>query len=310
VEIIFVLLLALIIDVTWGELPRSFHPVVGMGKFTSVQLRFAPRQSHLAQLVYGAAILLLTVGLFSAAAYFLLSYLKQINLIVYILVAALLLKSTFSVKELERAATRVKEHLLEGNLQQARTEMRSLVSRDPSDLGKSSLVAATVESVAENTCDSFVAPLFYFLFLGVPGAIAYRVCNTLDAMIGYHGEYEYLGKLAARVDDVLNFIPARLAALMMVTATYLSRKDMGMAWRIMLRDHDKTESPNAGWTIGAAAGALHVQLEKVEHYRLGDARASLSPQTISGGVEIMKISVLLWASICLIVEVMSFVFAA
>jgi adenosylcobinamide-phosphate synthase len=186
--------------------------------------------------------------------------------------------------------------------------MRSLVSRDTSELEKTSLVAATVESVAENTCDSFVAPLFYFLFLGLPGAIAYRVCNTLDAMIGYHGEYEYLGKFAARVDDVLNFIPARLTALIMVVATCLSRKDMGRAWSIMLRDHNKTESPNAGWTMAVAAGALNMQLEKAGHYRLGDAGASLSPRTISSGVEIMKMSVLLWASICLIVEVMGFVF--
>jgi adenosylcobinamide-phosphate synthase len=308
VEIIFVLLLTLIIDVVWGELHPSLHPVVGMGKFISLQLRFAPRQNHLAQLIYGTVISLLTVGLFSAATYFLLSYLKEINLIVYILVAALLLKSTFSVKELERAAIRVKEHLLEGDLHQARTGMRSLVSRDTSELEKTSLVAATVESVAENTCDSFVAPLFYFLFLGLPGAIAYRVCNTLDAMIGYHGEYEYLGKFAARVDDVLNFIPARLTALIMVVATCLSRKDMGRAWSIMLRDHNKTESPNAGWTMAVAAGALNMQLEKAGHYRLGDAGASLSPRTISSGVEIMKMSVLLWASICLIVEVMGFVF--
>ena len=130
-----------------------------------------------------------------------------------------------------------------------------------------------MESVAESTCDSLVAPLFYFLLLGVPGAIGYRVVNTLDSMIGYHGKYEYLGKFAARLDDVLNFIPARLTALLLVLAAFVMKRNGRKAWQTALREHAKTESPNAGWPMAAMAGALDVRLEKVGHYQLGKENA-------------------------------------
>jgi len=164
--------------------------------------------------------------------------------------------------------------------------------------------------VAENTCDSFVAPFFYFLLLGVPGAIAYRVVNTLDAMVGYHGEYEYLGKFASRLDDVLNFIPARLTALLLVLATFLSGRGAPASWRVMLHDHAKTESPNAGWAMAAMAGGLGVQLEKVGHYRLGEANAPLIPETIDAALNLMLLSMVSWLLICFLVGVIHFVFTS
>jgi len=309
-ENIIVLLLALAIDLTMGEFPRPLHPVVWMGKVTSLGLRIAPRRGQWAQLIYGAGIVILTIALFALLAYFLLSYLRGVNTIAYVLVAALLLKSTFSLKELHRVAFRVKGFLEGGNLSQARVEMMALVSRDTSQLDEPHLVSATVESVAENTSDSFIAPLFYFLLFGVPGAIAYRVVNTLDAMIGYHGEYEYLGKFAARLDDGLNFIPARLSGLLMVAAAYLCRRDGENSWRVMLGDHGNTESLNAGWPMSAAAGALRTRLEKVGHYSLGNANNPLSPRLIFSGIRLMEISALLWIGFCLILGVMNLVFIA
>ncbi len=160
------------------------------------------------------------------------------------------------------------------------------------------MVSATVESVAENIVDSFVAPLFYFLLLGIPGAVAYRVVNTLDAMIGYHGKYEYLGKFASRLDDVLNFIPARVTVFLLVFASFLSGRDARAAWQVALNEHSRTESPNAGWTMAAAAGALNVQLVKVGHYRLGAAATPLVPQTIDAALRLVLISMLSWAGIC------------
>ena len=302
-ENIIILVLALAIDLAFGEPPAPLHPVVWMGKLISFGERFAPRRGRLAQSLYGSMMVLLGTGLFTLPVYFLLLHLEEFSLAAYIVVGALLLKSTFSVSELRRAASRIKGLLIGNNLEAARTQMRSLVSRDTDGLSEPSIVAATVESVAENTSDSFIAPLFYFLLFGVPGAIAYRVTNTFDSMVGYHGKYEYLGKFAAKLDDILNFIPARLTALMIVIASYLSRKDASAAWRVMLRDHAKTESPNAGWTMGAAAGALNVQLEKAGHYRLGDARRSLSPQTIDSMIQVMRMTMLLWISIYFAIEV-------
>lgn len=307
-ENIIILLLALAIDLTMGEFPRSLHPVVWMGKVISLGLRIVPHQGRWAQLIYGAGIVIWTIALFALPAYFLLSYLMGLNIVAYVLVAAFLLKSTFSLKELHRVAFRVERFLERGNLSKARIEMKGLVSRDTSKLDEPHLVSATVESVAENTSDSFIAPLFYFFLFGVPGAIAYRVVNTLDAMAGYHGEYEYLGKFAARLDDGLNFIPARLSGLLMVAAAYLCRRDGKNAWRVMLRDHGKTESLNAGWPMSAVAGALKTRLEKVGHYSLGNANNPLSPQLIFSGIRLMEISALLWIGFCLIAGVMDLVF--
>ena len=309
-DILLILSVALAIDLALGEPPRVIHPVVWMGKVASFFERGNTSQHRLAQFVYGVGIALLTISLFAATAYFMLFYLKDISFVAYVIVGGVLLKSTFSLGELRQTALRVKRLLLKENLDEAHFELRSLVSRDARGLSRPLVISATVESLAESTCDSFVAPLFYFLFLGVPGAIAYRVVNTLDAMVGYHGEYEYLGKFASRLDDVLNFIPARLTALLLVLAAFLSKRNARASWQVMLSDHSKTESPNAGWPMAAAAGALNVQLEKEGHYKLGKAGAPLMLETIDNALKLMLKAMLAWVLICFITGGIRFVFTS
>jgi adenosylcobinamide-phosphate synthase len=281
-----------------------------MGKVVSLLERLAPAQGIRAQLVYGGGMVLLTMFIFTSPVYFLLLYVDELSPVAYIVVGVLLLKATFSFRELRRIALEIKAFLNQNNLKEARDRMPALVSRETQTLGEPALVSATIESVAENLSDSFVAPVFYFLIFGVPGAVAYRVVNTLDAMIGYHGKYEYLGKVAARFDDVLNFVPARISGLLLVIAARLCRKDSRNAWQIMLRDHSKTESPNAGWPMSAMAGALRTRLEKVGCYSLGEVNTPLSPQLIASGVKLVDISAILWVSLYLIVGVTFFVFVA
>lgn len=305
-ESIFILLIALIIDIAVKELPNRYHPVAWLGTAISRGLSWAPKTGK-AQLVYGTGIVLVMLGLVTGSVYIPLFYLKQINMVAYILIAAFLFKLTFSFRGLATAAGGVKEFLARGKLSEARLRLQSLVSRDTTNLDEDHLVSATVESVAENSCDSFVAPLFYFLVLGVPGAVAYRVVNTFDTMIGYRGQWEYLGKFAARLDDVVNFLPARFTALMIVIAAWLCQKDMSGAWRVMLRDHNKTQSPNAGWTMSAAAGSLGVQLEKIGHYKLGDNHYPLSPEIIGASLQVMVVAALVWSLACISVEVVRFV---
>lgn len=309
-EILLILFLAIIIDLALGEPPRVIHPVVWMGKIASFLEKGGISQSHVARFLYGVGMVLVTLGIFVTSTYFVLLYLKSLSFAAYVIVGAVFLKSTFSLRELRRAALGVKRLLLENKLDEARFELRSLVSRDTRGLPKPLLVSATVESVAENTSDSFIAPLFYFLLLGVPGAIAYRVVNTLDAMVGYRGKYEYLGKFASRLDDMLNFVPARLTALLMVLATFLSRRDGRTSWRVALSEHAKTESPNAGWPMAAVAGALNVQLEKAGHYKLGKVSTPLVPETIDASLELMQIAMLAWTLICFMVGVIYFVLTA
>jgi len=317
-RLLFVLLLALVLDLLLGEPPRAIHPVVWMGKVISFLKKFVPSSSksssstgggRMRQLIYGGVMVLFTVCIFAAPVYFILLYISQVSSIAYIIGGAVVLKSAFAFKQLRHAVLEIKGLLAKDNLKDARDRMPDLVSRETRGLGKSALASAAVESVAENISDSFVAPLFYFLLLGVPGAVAYRVINTCDAMIGYHGEYEYLGKFAAKLDDALNFIPARISGLLLVIAAYLSKENGRNAWRVMLLEHGKTESPNAGWPMGAMAGALRVRLEKAGSYSLGDVTNPLTPSLIVSGVKLTDVTALLWVLVCLIMEVAYFAFA-
>lgn len=284
---------AVALDLILGEMPCGLHPVVGMGKLLSFGLRFSPQRGRVVQFLYGAALVLLVATVFGGAVFYLLSFTRALSPAVYVLVGAVLFKASFSVRELAQSARRVKKSLLRNDMDGARSMLRSLVSRETADLDPQNIVGATVESVAENTSDSFVAPLFYFLLFGVPGAIVYRVVNSADAMIGYHGKFEYIGKFAARLDDLLNLIPARLTGLLLVVASYLGKADGKRSWRVMQRDHGLTESPNAGWPMSAMAGSLNVQLQKAGLYRLGDAGEALTPGSIDASIKIMAIAALL-----------------
>jgi len=299
-EIILIIVLAAAVDLALGDPPDALHPVAWMGKVVSLLEKGGLRLGPTAQFFYGMGMTLFTVALFVIPIYFIFFFIGHISLVASLILAALILKSTFSIRGLRRTALKVRKLLQEKKLNETRFELRSLVSRDTKDLPEPLLVSATVESVAEGTGDSLVAPLFYFLLFGIPGAIGYRVVNTMDSMIGYHGKYEHLGKFAAILDDILNFIPARIATLLLVLVAAIKRNGR-KAWRTALREHTRTESPNAGWPMAAMAGALSVRLEKPGHYRLGEAKTPLVPETIDGSVKLFSIATTAWILVCFIV---------
>jgi len=258
---------AFLLDLTVGEPPVLLHPVVWMGRAIEPLKRLAPR-GKAAELVVGALyVLAITCG-FAAASWLLLQSLGDRPLLGYALETFLLL-SCFALRGLARAGQQMVAALEAGDLDAARHALRSLCSRDPSHLSESELAGATIESLTENSSDSVVAPLFYFALFGVPGALLYRAANTLDAMVGYRGRYEYLGKAAARLDDLLNLIPARLTALLLLVAGVMMRLPARRALRVYLRDRQSTESPNAGHPMAMAAGLLGVRLDKRDAYVLG-----------------------------------------
>jgi adenosylcobinamide-phosphate synthase len=154
-------------------------------------------------------------------------------------------------------------------------------------------LAATIESVAENASDSFVAPLFWFALFGLPGAVFYRATNTLDAMIGYRGKYEWLGKASARLDDALNLVPARLTAWLLLSAAWLQRRDAWRGARTLARDGARTDSPNAGRPMAAMAGILGVELAKAGQYRLGEAIEPLVPAQIDRAWRVTRLGAIL-----------------
>jgi adenosylcobinamide-phosphate synthase len=280
---LFVLILALGIERFVGEYPNRWHPVVWMGNSIRAVERRAPASG---QFVYGLGMALVIPSLFAA-----LGWGVSLVPVVDVVAGALLLKACFAIRALGAAGGVVADAVDAGDLAGAREGLRSLCSRDPSRLEVPELVAGATESIAENASDSIVAPLFWYAVAGLPGVLFYRTANTMDAMIGYHGRYEWLGKAAARLDDLLNLVPARLTALFLLAGGAIAGADVRSGWRVMRRDARRTESPNAGWPMAAMAGLLGVALEKPGHYRLGDGGGELSGRTIRSGWKVVG-----WAS--------------
>jgi len=288
---LLVFAIALALDVALGEPPNAIHPVAWMGTLAKALLRLAPPRGKVAQFAFGAFVTLVVAGGFAVASVALLDVTSRWP-IAQLVLAALILKPMFAIKALGRAALVVRDALASGDLARARYELRSLCSRDASHLDEPLVISATVESLAENASDSFVAPIFYYAVFGIPGVVAYRAVNTLDAMIGYRGRYEYLGKFAARLDDVLNVIPARLTAGLLVVAAWVSSApgtDARRGWRVLRRDGAATESPNAGRPMAAIAGILGIRLEKPDHYRLGDPIARPAIATIDSAWRVVAV---------------------
>jgi adenosylcobinamide-phosphate synthase len=265
------LLTAVLIDRFIGEPPTALHPVVWMGRLVATLRDLSPQERGVAQVAYGALVVGGAVASASAVAVLVDRATNRLPWKISLLVGAIALKPAFAVRALDQAGEAVERALADGNKPEARAALRSLVSRDTTALASPLLAAAAIESLAENASDSAVAPWLFFLLAGLPGAYAYRAANTIDAMIGYRGAFEYLGKAGARLDDLLNIVPSRLTALLLAIGAALHRADGSESVRVAWRDARLTASPNAGWPMSALAGALGIRLEKVGHYVLNDA---------------------------------------
>jgi len=265
------ILFAILLDIIFGDPPNRFHPTAWMGSFIGWFLRFRPRANHFAELMYGTFIILIGLGLTASAGWMILRLASFLPVWAGWLIEGMFLKLTVSPRGLDRAAREVQTALEKKDLLEAQRLLSwHLVSRDTSQLDESKVSSAAIESVAENASDGIIAPLFFFAIGGLPAAFAYRFANTADSMLGYHdAEHEWLGKVPARLDDVLNFIPARLAGLFIILSAFVAGADGREAWQIMRRDARVTASPNAGVPMSAMAGALGVKLEKINHYILG-----------------------------------------
>ncbi|MDQ7030585.1 MAG: adenosylcobinamide-phosphate synthase CbiB [Ardenticatenia bacterium] len=286
---------ALLLDLLLGDPPNRYHPVAWMGVAMNTALHQAPRHGDIARLAYGAFVALGGTLFVAWLGHLVARGIARLPSPWRQLVAAIALKTTFSLRGLVRAATQVQQALEHNDLERARRLLAwHLVSRETASLDASLVAAAAIESVAENASDSVVAPLLYYAVGGLPAAIAYRFANTADAMLGYRdAEREWLGKGAARLDDVLNWLPARLTALLLVIAARLLGEDAPRAWHTWRRDARLTSSPNAGHPMAAAAGALGIVLEKTGHYRLGADLALPKPRDIGRAVRLLQVAVAL-----------------
>lgn len=246
------------------------HPTVWMGRYLGARRRSRVSRDEIPSFVEGLLALGVGVGLTVVTARTVERTLGRLPRAARSGAKSVALKPAFSLRALIAAARSVRRALERRDIARAR-ELLSihLVSRDTSNLDEHEIAGAAIESVAENFSDSVVAPLLAHRLGGLAAAYAYRFINTADAMLGYRtAELEWFGKSAARTDDVLNFVPARLSALLIGVCAPAGDGSVRSAMRCTMRDAGRTASPNAGWPMSAMAGALDVTLTKREHYAL------------------------------------------
>lgn len=267
------LLLAWALDSLFGDPPNAFHPVAWLGKLLwPLGCRLRVMQPTAA--FWGGAIswLLLAGGLGA------LSWWIQLRVLALpawsaVPILALLLKPMLAWRMLRDEVLAVEEALVEG-IEPARERLSQLVSRDLSGFDEEALRETAIETLAENLNDSVIAPLFWFAIAGLPGAVVYRFANTADAMWGYHGVWEWAGKWAAKADDVLSWVPARITALSLYPAW------RSATWRSLKRQAGRTPSPNGGWAMGAMALRLGIRLAKPGVYVLNETGAAPSSRNM------------------------------
>ncbi len=284
---VLVIILAYGLDWLWGDPPNRFHPLLLMGRWLNWGRRLAPSRHRF---WFGAGwtiggILLFALPLWKAEIWkdegrrmrdevFHFHHLPPLFGGSSFILHPFLLKPVFAYRNLRRAVWSVAQALSRADLPEARRLLSwHLVSRDTRDLSEAEVAGAAIESLAENLTDSLTAPLLAYAAGGLPAAWGYRLINTADAMWGYRSaEFEQLGKFAARLDDVINWLPARLTGWLLVIAAWLGSEDARNAARTMLNQHGRTASPNSGWTMSAMAGALGVTLDKRGVYALEGGR--------------------------------------
>lgn len=309
--IIISLIISLLIDLILGELPTKIHPVVIIGKIIdflkNIFIRFKNRWS-------GFFTTLFTI-IISCLFLFIIMIISSVNDYLFIIIYSIILSSTYSIKMLLSTAKSI-ENDLKKDIDKARKSVSYLVSRDTDELTESFIVSATIESMTENITDSYIAPIFYFAVISIIFIIfdinyfivllfvpfIYRISNTLDAMLGYKtDELINIGYFPAKLDDILNYVPSRISGVFVIISAYILRYNGKNAYRIMKRDARKCPSPNSGYTMATAAGALDIQLIKKDTYILGDNTHEISVLDITKAIKLTSMTIGLFTIFILII---------
>ena len=246
------------------------HPIRLIGWFISNGEKLARKvfpKSHKGEFVAGVVLAILTITLSFLVPFLILYAVGRINTYLEIVVSAIFCYQILATKCLKTESMRVYYQLKNNDIADARKFLSWIVGRDTHNLTEEGITKAAVETVAENTSDGVIAPLIFLAIGGAPLGFFYKAVNTLDSMIGYKNDkYFYFGKFAARLDDVMNFIPARISAYLMIVASVFTGLDYGNAFKIYKRDKSNHSSPNSAKTEAVCAGALNVQLAGDAYY--------------------------------------------
>jgi adenosylcobinamide-phosphate synthase len=302
------MVLAIVLDLVLGDPSPNYpdkwvfklHPTVLMGKFTKkIEPHFKSKNSKIEKFL-GVLLALTVIATFSLPIYFgLWAVSTYLSIFIYAFIGIILLKMTICIKLENDWAKAAAKAIQVNDLDEAK-KYSHFSRRDSKTLNGSQISSAVIESMAENLIDFKLSPMLSFALFGVTGAIVFRAINTLDGMVGFKDkEHINTGWFSANIDTVVNYIPTRFSALLMIGAAAILGKDAKNAWKIACRDHKKTPSRNHGWPMAAMAGSLRVQLEKPGQYILGDSLEPLTGDKILGALRIRDVTIVLWALLCI-----------
>lgn len=270
-KILAVIILAFLLDCVLGDPQNPFHPIriIGNVIYFGIDLfKKINRKTPKFSFVYGAILSIITVILSYFISLYIIKFGYILNNYLGFFIEVVLCYFIIAPKALMNESIKVYNDLKNDDIEKARISLSYIVGRDTKNLNKEQIIKATIETIAENLSDGVIAPLLAVFIGGIPLGFAYKAINTLDSTMGYKNDtFEYLGKFPARLDDVANFIPSRVTALLMIVATAFTTKNTKNAFKIFLRDRYNHKSPNSAQTESVCAGALGLQLGGDNFYK-------------------------------------------
>ena len=293
--------IAYVLDLIFGDPQNIIHPVQVIGKMISSGEKFllgensslSRKYKFFAGMILNITVISLTYGI---------TYLirrTSENSIIFTVAEIYLMYTIFSINSLAREGNRVYNILKEGNIERARKDLSYLVSRDTGTMDEKMIIRSTMETISENTVDGIVAPMMYMFLGGLPLSMTYKAINTFDSMVGYKNEkYMDFGKFSAKLDDVANFIPARITGILIVIASMILGYDYKNSLKIFIRDRKNHSSPNSGHAEAGVAGALGVQFggrvsyfgKEVDKPVIGDKIKDFELEDIKKNIKIMYVA--------------------
>lgn len=296
---LIILLISILLDLILGDPNNRIHPVSWLGKYINY---FVPKLKNEKNKKYekknGVIFTTITIAFFAVIIQMSLVYLFHITWLLMMLLSIFILYSVIAIKGMEKHINAITSALQNNDMENARTSLSMIVSRNTKNLDEQHILSGTIESIADSIVDGILSPIFYFSLFGPTGAFIYRVINTFDSMIGYKESYFVnIGWIAAKADTYVNYIPSRIAAVLMIFAAFINNADWKNSITIFRKERNYTISVNSGHPISVLAGALRVRVEKIDHYIIGEPFEKISIEKCKIAINIMKTTIIIFCII-------------